>query len=561
MRYKWPEDTQFEKIVLLPDNRVCPYCGGILHVCDHRSHKYFSLKGPVHLICHLTHCIKADCPGHVRTFSPSSESLYTFPHWLIGWDVFAFIGHRRFSRHWAIPEIREELLETYHVIISHDTIENHIAHYQAMLASRHQDFSQLSKFYEGVSEVVLAIDGLQPEKGHETLYVIREITNKRVWLAEPILSSTAMELEKLIEKAKGLAASLNLKVKLWVSDKQDALLKAIKKVFPRTPHQYCENHFIRDLAKPVLEADSATKVKLRKKIRGLRATEQKMADPANRSEGFSTRELKEEEEQKEAVLGYCSGIRGILSDDQGGPLDPPGLRMAEGIQDMRDSLERCLQAKVGGKGEEGVKDLIGFIDAGFKEVKEEQDALRMYVEDVRAVKDTLDLKTGPVKDRKKQFKNLYKQFFAREDSIYQYMAGLMERFSKGLFVTGDNPDLPRDNLDLERFFKVPKGHERKIHGRRHAGIRIVVEGATLIPTLDAHLLHPRPFLAKDLISYAKAEIPEVQKAALARKKTQDWLDQEDQGLDLSNDWKADISKHLKECETRWKKNTVTDAPH
>jgi hypothetical protein len=211
--------------------------------------------------------------------------MYTFPHWLIGWDVFAFIGHRRFSRHWAIPEIREELLETYGIVISHDTIENHIAHYQAILSFRHQDFSQLSKFYEGFSEVVLAIDGLQPEKGHETLYVIREITGKRVWLAEYLLSYTATEVEKLIEKAKSLSVSWKLKVKLWVSEKQDALLKAIKKVFPKTPHQYCENHFIRDLAKPVLEADSAAKVTLRKKNRGLRATEQKMADPAFRSEG------------------------------------------------------------------------------------------------------------------------------------------------------------------------------------------------------------------------------------------------------------------------------------
>lgn len=540
MRYKWPEDTQFEKIVLLPDNRICPFCEGGLHVCDHRSHKYFSLKGPVHLICHLTRCPKPDCQGHNRTFSPSSESLYTFPHWLIGWDVFAFIGHRRFSRHWAIPEIRQELLETYQIVISHDTIENHVALYQTMLAARHEDFAQLAKFYEGVSDVVLAIDGLQPEKGHETLYVIREIKGKRVWLAESLLSNTAVELEKLIEKAKALAVSLKLKVKLWVSDKQDALLKAISKVFPRTPHQYCENHFIRDLAKPVLEADSAAKVELRKKIRGLRATEQKMADPSVRSEGLSAQRQKEEAEQMAVVLDYCSGLRGILSDDQGGPLDPPGLRMAEGVQDLRNSLERCLQANAGGKGEEGVKDLIGFIDAGLEEVKEKQAALRSYVEDIRAVNETLDLKTGPVKDRKKQFKILYKQYFAREDPIYQHMAGLMQRFSKGLFVTGDDPQLPRDNLDLERFFKVPKSHERKIHGRRHAGIRIVAEGATLIPALDAHLLHPGLFQPKELIPYANAEIPKAQKAALARKKTQDWPDQENQDLDSVCDWKTDI---------------------
>ena len=28
--------------------------------------------------------------------------------------------------------------------------------------------------YEGVDDIILTIDGLQPEKGHETLYVVRQ---------------------------------------------------------------------------------------------------------------------------------------------------------------------------------------------------------------------------------------------------------------------------------------------------------------------------------------------------------------------------------------------------
>jgi hypothetical protein len=48
------------------------------------------------------------------------------------------------------------------------------------------------------------------------------------------------------------------------------------------------------------------------------------------------------------VLGYCAAVRGILHDSQGGPLHPPGLRMREALQDVRDSLERNLQAKKGG---------------------------------------------------------------------------------------------------------------------------------------------------------------------------------------------------------------------
>ncbi|MDP2852406.1 MAG: hypothetical protein Q8O23_03260 [Gallionella sp.] len=439
------------------------------------------------------------------------------PHWLIGWDVFAFIGHRRFARNWSVPQIQRELVDTHQIFISHDTIENHIAYYQTMVAARHQDFKHLSQAYQKISEVILSIDGLQPEKGHETLYVVREINAKRVWFAEPLLSNTASEIEKLIRRAKEIAKTLGLSVRLWVSDKQDAILKAIKRVFPKVPHKYCENHFLRDLAKPVMEADSAAKVKMRKKVRGLRGTEQKMTQPSTTAEKTAD-DLRYEDEQKEVVLDYCSALRGILSDDQGGPIDLPGLRMAEAVSEIRDSLTRCLKMEVGGKGEEGVKDLIAVIDTGLNAVQEEQKVLREYVKDIQAVKETLDLETGNVKERKKRFQKLYRHLSAYEDDIHQHIAGVMDRFSKGLFVTGDDPDLPSDNQDLERFFKVCKSHERKIHGRQHTGMRLVVEGPTVIPTLDAHLLHPSQFSCTDLFPYSEMDVPPAQKAALARKK-------------------------------------------
>jgi hypothetical protein len=48
------------------------------------------------------------------------------------------------------------------------------------------------------------------------------------------------------------------------------------------------------------------------------------------------------------VLDYCATVRGILNDDQGGPLHPPGLRMADALAEVRESLERNLEAKKGG---------------------------------------------------------------------------------------------------------------------------------------------------------------------------------------------------------------------
>src|SRR5438270_5258547 len=143
-----------------------------------------------------------------------------------------------------------------------------------MLAARQQDPEALRRQYESVGAIILSIDGLQPEKGHETLYVVRELTQKRVWFAEPLISATADEVRRLIIQAKEWAGALGKPVALWLSDRQDAFVTGIAAEFPDVPHRYCDNHFLRDVAKPALEADSQAKVAMRKKVRGLRKIEQ-----------------------------------------------------------------------------------------------------------------------------------------------------------------------------------------------------------------------------------------------------------------------------------------------
>lgn len=105
-----------------------------------------------------------------------------------------------------------------------------------------------------------------------------------------------------------------------------------------------------------------------------------------------------------------------------------------------------------------------------------------------------------------------------EDSIHQAMATVMLSFVAGLFVGEGKFQGLRDNLDLERWFRVPKSHERRIHGRRHAGVRIVQEGPTLVHALDAHLSHPEPFAAEDLLPYRAAREPLSQSQARDRRK-------------------------------------------
>ena len=113
------------------------------------------------------------CPGHAKTKSPELEVTIALPKWAIGWDVFCWIGHRRCSRHWSISQIQAELWDDYGIKLSDDSLARYIRHYQVMLAARQQDPEALRRQYESVGEIILSIDGLQPEKGHETLYVVQ----------------------------------------------------------------------------------------------------------------------------------------------------------------------------------------------------------------------------------------------------------------------------------------------------------------------------------------------------------------------------------------------------
>jgi hypothetical protein len=397
MCHRWPTETDFTQVVLTVEQETCSVCQRALTICDHRFHPIYTLAGPVEIVCKLTHCPDPDCPAHRHTQSPLAETQITLPWWLIGWDVFCWLGFRRFTRHWSVPQLQAELLDTYHIRLSDDAISGYLKRYRCMVAARHQDAQQLKEAYKDIDSLVLCIDGLQPEKGHETLYVVRELRGKRIWFAEALLSSSTDEVRKLLAKAKQWAEQLGKPVELWMSDKQDAFVQGIPLEFPGVPQRFCQNHFLRDLAKPILEADSHAKVQMRKKVRGLRQIEKQVladrrkaeaepapaeaaavsstpvAEPARAAavEAATTRPFTANtasngepaavdppapQRAEEAlpggtgqvVLDYCSAVRGILNDDQGGPLHPPGIRMAEALQEVSESLQRNLEAKKGG---------------------------------------------------------------------------------------------------------------------------------------------------------------------------------------------------------------------
>ena len=160
--------------------------------------------------------------------------------------------------------------------------------------------------------------------------------------------------------------------------------------------------------------------------------------------------------------------------------------------------------------------LAACIDKGLAHTKTALDEVARDVVELRLVYSTLDPNAGSIRCRRADFDEILFGYRATPSPLYNHMAGIMERFAPGLFVECGRCNLPSDNLDLERWFRLPKGHQRRIHGHAHAGVRIVHEGPTLLPTLDAHRRHPDPFTAEELIPTLHASAPPCQRDAKSR---------------------------------------------
>jgi hypothetical protein len=391
MSYRWAANTEFREVTLKVTERTCPECQHPRVIESRRKRRFFTCEGPVHLTCQLCRCSNPDCPEYKTLVSPEAEMRLALPYCVLGWDVLCWLGHRRFARHWSVPQIRQELKDRFAIPLSEDAIEQYVFRYQGMVAAEQQDPEEFKRAYQGVKGLALSIDGLQPEKGHETLYVVREIGQNRVWFAMALLSSTDAEIKRVLVRAREMVEQLGLPVECWVSDKQKAFVTGINEVFKGVPHRYCENHCLRDLAKPMLMDDSNAKVQMRKKVRGLRKIEHKVeaekaaaiatataakvaaveaAEVASTTvpEAVAGARVAAEAaavaaaafaaetaavagattSSAEVVMDYCVAVRGILNDNKGGPLHPPGERMAEALIQVQEAIRENPEAKKGG---------------------------------------------------------------------------------------------------------------------------------------------------------------------------------------------------------------------
>jgi hypothetical protein len=308
--------------VLEPVRRACWACGGPMWVAYHSRRTVLTLRGLIAYRLVVRRCETPACPAYHQPYRPEAEGRLVLPQAEIGLDIIAFVGQLRFAECRSVPEIHRAL-HTRGITVAERTVTNLVARYEELVALTLADAPARAAALQAQGAIVLALDGLQPDVGHEVLWVLRDVLSGTILLARSLLGATTPELVGLLrEVVRALPAGV--RVRGVISDGQQSIRKAVRTALPGVPHQLCHFHYLREAGLPIYEADRHAKKELKKHVRGVRPIERSLEgrpDPA-----------------AEAVRGYCQAVRSAITDDGRPPLAASGLKLHERLTTIHASL-------------------------------------------------------------------------------------------------------------------------------------------------------------------------------------------------------------------------------
>ncbi len=310
---------------LEPNRRRCWSCGGTLWVAYHSRRRLTLLEEVVQYTVVVRRCRTPSCARYRRAYRPEEEGALALPHGEFGLDVITLVGQLRYREHRSVPEIHQAL-EHRGVVIAERTVGHLIERYEELVALHLTDDRRLRERLSREGGVVLALDGLQPDVGHEVLWVIRDCVSGEPLLARSLLSATEADLVPLLREVHD---ALPVPILGVVTDGQQSIRRAVATALPGIPHQLCHFHYLQEAARPIYEADRHAKKELKKAVRGVRPIERAM-------EGRSDLEA-------EVTRGYCLAVRSALTDDGRPPLRASGLRLRDRLEAIDASLGRLAE--------------------------------------------------------------------------------------------------------------------------------------------------------------------------------------------------------------------------
>src|SRR4030095_3037718 len=225
-------------------------CGETMWAAYHHYRTLTTLEDVVYLTLHIRRCLNRACPQFHRPSRPEEEGRLALPKHEFGLDVIAYVGALRYAQHRRLPEIHQHL-RSRGVAIAPRTVMHLLERYDELLTLSLTDTARLQRITQAQGRVILALDGLQPDVGHEVLWVLRDCLSGAVLLARSLLGGREADLVPLIQ---AVQQALPVPIVGVISDGQVSLRQAVAAALPDVPHQLCQFHYLREAALPIYEA-------------------------------------------------------------------------------------------------------------------------------------------------------------------------------------------------------------------------------------------------------------------------------------------------------------------
>src|SRR5712691_7509455 len=319
-----------------PVEHECPACHRRLREAMTLSRRtVITLQGVIKLTHAGYRCPDAQCPGHQRTYRSVEADALALPRMTYGLDIVLLVGRLHLKEHRTVDEIHQELLkrlEPLGVKIARREILYLFEAYCTLLraASLVKDDQEWLAQVKKNGGIIVSVDGIQPEKGNETVYLVRDALTGRVLAAENVTSS-----ETAVMKARlSPVVALGVKVLGTITDAQESELKAVEELWPHVPHQVCQFHALRDASQGAYAADKQIKTAMRKQLQPkIRAVRKQLKKQIPKAEP-------EEAEQLAVLDDYASGILTALNTDGLQPFTYASVEAAQALDEVEASLQR-----------------------------------------------------------------------------------------------------------------------------------------------------------------------------------------------------------------------------
>lgn len=319
-----------------PEIYKCPECQKSLKRALTLSERtVVTLSGVIKMTHGGYRCLNPECRLRGRTYRSAAADALVLPRMTFGLDIVMLVGQLRLGKHQTLDETHQELVNRLAALgtsVSRREVMNLFDAFNLVLRSA-SDAAQDKEWRSQVEKnggIIVSIDGIKPDVGNETIYLVKDALTGRLLNAENVTESGVERLKEVLAPV----LALNVPVLGTMSDAQESEVMALKELWPDAPHQTCQFHALDRASRPIVKEDNQIKAEMRGKMQESVTKVRKSI--REQKESVSEAEAK----QLEALDKYAQSVQTALSQKGKAPFNYVSIKATEALDDVAASLEK-----------------------------------------------------------------------------------------------------------------------------------------------------------------------------------------------------------------------------